>query len=636
MSRYFHIILSVIAIAMGFTACKGDWYDNSPNEPLKLSLTKIKEAKHATQINVSVTSRDGTWSVSGMTDWCTVSPEEGGKGVSKIIVSLTANTAEGAVDRTMTLTFTPGNEESAAKTIDVTQLISDEVPPRNQDEDYELNSRIHDSIIKKWYYWSRDVENANVDYNQSYSNFYTRFLGNLSGDPLIYDGNTWTTGARRYLYSSIKRHPVGTAARNLPLLNYGMEFDIIKHSSFPEPVARILYVLPGSPAAKAGLKRGDWFRKVSDINGKFINLGGWQITGSEPPRYQYEDRIDSLVHPVEGFSPRLEILRYFPTEGLQGTLREGSRTVTLTPERFNATRFTGNPILYSNSANTGYPDRRPNNLIIVEEGTRTGYLVLLSLDSAWESELRQEFINFKNLAAPLTHFILDLRYCKSGSVEMAEMIGNRLVPQTANGKTFARYEFNTNHSANNRTALFSANSVESLEVPIIFILTSKHTAGAAELLINALNGIDDVKLVVIGDATEGMNVGTVRHPGYRNSVSPDWEYDIRIVAFRCYNSADFGDYQYGFVPNGGTVDEFNKSTWLKVPNTEWMEFWSWRGGKSGGMEDPLLAKAMNYVRGIEQIPTGKVQASTTRTRSGFPRDFCFPTNMTMDNVVITE
>ncbi len=629
MRKYFHIILSVVAIAAGLAACKSDWYDNSPNESLKLSLTKIKEGCKETKVSISVMSRKGRWSVTGVTDWCTVSPEGGEKGISKVLVHLTANTAEGAEDRTTILTFTPEGEESAAKTIEVTQLESEDVPPRNPNEDLDLNRTIHEKVINYWYYWNRETQNTNPDYNKNYYNFYTRFLGTISGDPLTYDGNTWSTDVRRYLYSYIERNPVGTAARNLPRLNYGMEFELVTKGSY-NPAARILYVLPGSPAAKAGLKRGDWFNRVGDINGKLIAMDNWKPAGNQ--RYQYEDRIDSLLHPIEGFSPQLGMLRYYPAED---RLVDEGRTVTLTPERFNKTRFTGNPILYSNSTNSGDPDQRPNNRIIVEKSTaegnkdtRTGYLVLLNMDYGWKDALSLEFDRFRE-QEQLTHFILDLRYCKSGSVEVAEMIGNRLVPTAANGRNFATYQFNPERSGLGKTTEFQAVSGVSLEVPTILIITSHITAGAPELLINALSGINDVvKLFVVGDITEGMNMGMVRPPTFSDKIdSPDWEYEIGIVAFRCLGSTALGrDYQFGITPNVKITE------WEKWPaaNWQWMETWGWRG-LPGRMEDPLLARAMEIVKSADPIP-GKILPSETRKRNGLPRDFCFPTYMTMEEI----
>lgn len=601
------MLILLAVVAAGASSCKEDGYDNSPKEPLELSLKgTLRVGRNATVVHIGVTARNAPWTMTGDREWCRVEPTSGEAGISQIAVTFTQNPEDGS-ERETTFVFTSGE---ATKELVVVQLTT-EIQNPNEDPDAGVNRVVHEEYLNVWYYWNEETLTTPADYNQGYESFFERYLGSLD-DNLDYDRKVWSKGNERYLYSYIERNRVGTAASGVVPLNYGMEFDLADYDG-RTPVGRILYVMKGSPAEKAGLKRGDWFDKVDDDPPRYSGkMGNWLMAGRED--YQYEDRIDSIVNPIQGFSPRLGMLTFL---AYNLRLVDENRSVTITPERFR-----GNPILYSNSSDTG-PATGPSNRIIVRTAvdgsgtTRTGYLVLGSFDRAFASEIVAEFERFK--ALELTHFVLDLRYSKNGSVEIAELLGNLLVPETAIGKTFARYEFNATAPAPSRTMVvpFEAHE-QSINMPTIIILTSRNTAGPAELLINALRGIDDVvKLIVVGDVTEGMNVGMVR----KTYEAEEWEYDIHMAAFRCYNDKGQGDYRYGLSPNDGIIDEWDDPLWSAT--------WGWKN-IPGSVEDRLLERALDFVVKLAPVPVGNVLDSEMHQRDGYPRDFCYPMNMTMD------
>ena len=193
-------------------------------------------------------------------------------------------------------------------------------------------------------------------------------------------------------------------------------------------------------------------------------------------------------------------------------------------------------------------------------------------------------------------------------------------------KIFSKYEFDKgNPEAPARTEARFAPHEHGIGVGTVYVLTSRFTAGASELLINALRGLDQsvVKLVVVGEATQGLAAGmvkkTVAHP-----TDPAWEFSAWMLAFRCSNGTEGGrDYTWGLVPNGGTVDEWN------ARNIIWSTTWEWKG-EVGSTEDPLIETAVDMIIGREFVPEGNVINDSKRARSGLPRSFCFPTNMTMD------
>ncbi len=572
------VMLAGAALAAGFVSCFPGMSDNSAHGPLELSSTGITVGLDATKSYIGVTARSTGWTLTGDEDWCRADPASGGIGTSQVTVTFTLNDTENT--RQTTFVFVSGD---ARKEIIVQQLPTEIVLP-NQDPEYASNKAIHTTIIDDWYYWNTETESTPADYNQRYDAFFNGYLTHLTKNTL--DGNTWSQNTERYLYSYITRIPkseVGMAP-----LTYGMEFDVVKYSVNKEErvVSRILYVMDKSPAANAGLKRSDWFYKVND---RQFNEGN------------YNRLIDTLVKPVHGFSPKLGMLTF---QSYASNLVDEKRTVMVTPMR-----FTGSPIL-NNPLPLIQKNHKDDN-----KPLKIGYLVYNSFDPAYESELVSVFESFKSNG--LTDLILDLRYNRSGTVEMAKLMAELIVHPDLVGQTFARYEFNGKHAALNVTKTIDANP-NSVGLKAVYILTSEHTAGAAELLINALRGLNGMDLVMIGDKTEGMNVGMVK----RTYKTDEYQYDVYPAAFRCYNAAGQGDYQYGLSPNGGTVNEFDPE------NIKWSDTWGWKD-VPGKTEDPILLKAMNFVIGNASPPPGVVLDASSSPKLGFPRIFSVQASMTM-------
>ncbi len=589
MSKYLAILVSVAAALLGLGACSDDMYNNAPGEPLELSQEKITVGRGATTVNVGVTARNAGWQMSGGAEWLTTDPKSGPQGVTPIVITFEENTLpEDAEDpeaepttRRATLTFTAGSE---TKTIEIEQLGIHITPPR-QSPEWELNKRVHEELLNPWYY-NGETRTTPGDYNQGYKSFYETYLSTLRQNPL--DGNVWARDSKRYLYSYIERDPSG--------LNYGMEFDLGNYDG--KLVGRVMWVGEGSPAATAGLKRGDWFWKVNNIQlQNYINTAG---------RYQYNDRIDTLVHPVEGFSPRLSMLTFQP---FASRLIDEGRTVDLTTSEWEGSPILGTPQVIEAHTLDG-------------EVVRTGYLALRSFDPEYETDIVRTFTEMK--AAEVEVFVLDVRYSKTGTAKMANVVGNLLVPAEAAGQTFARFQYAEGEAAaNNATWSFEPHE-SSVGVPLVFVLTSGHTTGAAELLINALRGLDQgmVKLVVIGDVTEGMNTGMVRKEITAEVEGEQHTYAVWIAAFRCFNAAGNGAYEYGFTPNGGAVNEWQGNGIL------WNDGWGWKGWE-GATEDPLLRRAMDMVMGITAVPNGGVLESRSRQQAGYPRDYLPRASMTL-------
>jgi C-terminal processing protease CtpA/Prc len=316
------------------------------------------------------------------------------------------------------------------------------------------------------------------------------------------------------------------------------------------------------------------------------------------------------VHPVEGEAVGLDIYRLNVGNG---QLMDAD-DVTLT-----ADRIVRNPILYSNVFT-----------VKTERGvdTHTGYLVYNRFDSNYQNELTSLFQ--RDFKGKVENLILDLRYNRSGSAANALFVANLLVPEAARGKTFATYKYRDGVAApnNNVPTAFAPDATNGLGLSTIYILTSKFTAGASELLINALRGIepDIIRLVVIGDTTEGMSMGmTIEEcepPG------SDYHYTMGILSFRPYNDKGEWNYDAGFTPNGGgLITEWDN---VKLVRPDWNLSISEDTLKirDDTEQDPLLIRAFDYILGV-QLPNQPVGLGDASNRSGYPRDFSVRARMTM-------
>jgi hypothetical protein len=603
---------AALAVAATLAACGKDGFDNSPDQALKLSTGEIMVNNAPQSVTIGVTARDEGWTVSGAEPWYTLSSEQGGQGISQVTVTFDFYDPEQNPDaqpRESTLTFRSGGEE---RSVNLRQLGVADIPLPHENADAAINKLVF-ARLQEWYY-NGEPKTTPADFNQPYDRFYFNYLSNLKLNE-NYEGNTWARDNERFIYSYIERNPTGTAAAPPPAqrLGYGMEFDLLEfNGTF---AARILYVEPGSPAATAGLRRGDWFWEV---NGQRLADGKSDaVPGLE---YYYQRLIDSLVRPVADESQRLGMLTFRPAGGGQ-LLSEGVERI-VTP-RMRAE----NPMVAAK------PDIIAEPLVQTLGGAMTysGYLMWNNFDAGWESLLVQTFKdNFANRpeGQELQNFVLDLRYNKHGTVEMAARMAGLLVGGVDGvaGKTFAECSFY--NSSRKRTIMFEKPTEGGIAVDTVFVLTSRHTAGASELLINALRGLDQkvVKLVVVGETTQGLAAGMVKQtlpdPNPVAGEGP-WEYSAWMMAFTVKNAAGEGEYTYGLVPTS-EVNEMERGE-----NMKWITTWEWKGA-TGASEDPIIRRAVDIIRGRQMMPTGTVVNAGKRSRTGFPRDWCSPTNMTME------
>jgi len=407
--------------------------------------------------------------------------------------------------------------------------------------------------LNLYYYWQEEsLDLADTRFNtQSQLN---SFLADFSTPENLFEHLIVDRSIDRFSvlfddYDVLQGVLQGTAKNN------GVDFGLVyKQGSQTEIFGWVRYVLPNSDAASKPIQRGDIFYAV---NGTPLTVNNYQQLLSA------EDYTLNLAD-FDG-----------------GAITPNGESVSLTK-----TEYSENPVYYTNVYT--YGDKK------------IGYLVYNGFFSGFDSQLNQAFNSFS--AQGVTHLIVDLRYNSGGSVNTATYLASMITGQF-DGQVFAKQQWNQKvedfyNESNpelliNRytNSLGNGTPINSLNLTKVYVITSKSSASASELLINGLNPYIDV--VQIGDVTTGKNVGSITvydSPTFGSqNKNPNHKYAMQPIVLKIVNKDGFGEYQDGLQP----------STLLKenLGNL----------GTLGDVEEPLLSTTIGIItssgRMIRQQPS---------------------------------
>ncbi|TXH21008.1 MAG: hypothetical protein E6Q95_04580 [Chitinophagaceae bacterium] len=159
-------------------------------------------------------------------------------------------------------------------------------------------------------------------------------------------------------------------------------------------------------------------------------------------------------------------------------------------------------------------------------GRKVGYFMYRFFDDKENSQapMNTVFNYFKS--KNIQDIIIDLRCNNGGFTSAQNMLANYLAPSSVSGQVMYQTHFNSNLQNGNYTVLKTRfpdyrtfalnynstyfNTGASLDIPKVYIIVSKRSASASELLINNLKsaGVLGANLITIGDAnTYGKPVG---------------------------------------------------------------------------------------------------------------------------------
>lgn len=379
-----------------------------------------------------------------------------------------------------------------------------------------------EEVMRENYLWAEDmpVIEKEDDYFQAPATFFKNMLSK----------NALNGKGDKYSYMEETKEESRTLTLNRTS-TYGMEFILTSDptGTTAHTFARVLYVLPDSPAQKAGIERGDW---ISAIN---------------------EERIttDNYKKLTQGGNVSLTRNRIIPFEngtGWQISKDEINVDASVSMEI--------NPFLV--------------NKVLEVDGQKIAYLVYNefatgpnneSTESVYDEQMKQIFAQFK-VQSP-DAFILDLRYNNGGFLQCAQALGSLLAPSTAMGQNFANLTFNA--KANPQVIRYSFDTQyadANLNLNKIYILTGEYTASASEVIINGLipyMGAENV--ILVGTKTEGKNVAMTSFKNETQGLTL-WP----VIAY-VSNANNEGDYSEGFQPTY-QLDENSIYTWYPLGNPE--------------------------------------------------------------------
>lgn len=392
------------------------------------------------------------------------------------------------------------------------------------------NSWVYDQL-KEWYLWSdklltKDKTNLTLVTGKDGENDITKYyFYSLLNDYPNTDRFSWI------------RENVADLTASLSGVSTSFGFSrsaVYLDNTQTNVVFFISNVILGSPAEKAGMKRGDII----------LTINGTQINGTN---------FSSLI-------TNNETATFGLGEFKNGSYVLSGKTITVTKGIVQ-----NNPIQFSK---------------IIEKGNKKiGYLVYTQFLETFDEQLKQVFGQFKT--AGVNELILDLRTNGGGRISSADLISSLVVKNPNTNNVIHQDEWNENIKVKYPSVASPTkftNQANNLNLNRLVVLTSNGTASASELVINSLRPYMEV--VIVGQNTYGKNVGSITLKDETNPAR--WAWGMQPIVLRTVNSKGESAYgtKTGFTPNFVVSDNI-------YPFKPW-----------GDESETLLKKALEVITGV--------------------------------------
>lgn len=417
-----------------------------------------------------------------------------------------------------------------------------------------------------WYFWQSNVPNLADSKNDNRDDFYS-FLNNYSDPQDLFD-NALKFTEDRFTFLAPDYRTLVQSFQGISKSN-GLEFGLARFANNNDVYGYVRYIVPNSNAATKDISRGELF---THVNGTQLNLDNYQslLFGSNDT---YTLGMASVNKSNLGI-----------TQVQREDMALNGKTVTLTKEE----NLTENPVYISKTFNI--------------DGKKIGYLMYNGFVANYDLELNDVFAQFK--AEGITDLVLDLRYNPGGSVNSSRLLSS-MVYGTNTNQLYIRQRWNSklqSQFSKEQLEDYFANEVSSgvalntVNLSKVYVLTTRSTASASELLINGLNPYMDV--VKIGGRTTGKNEFSITlvddknnywiySPGTTGSINPKVQWGLQPLVGRNENSAGFSDYTAGFEPDHALAEDISNL------------------GVLGDPSEPYLAKALELITGIQAKTAAK-------------------------------
>ncbi len=263
-------------------------------------------------------------------------------------------------------------------------------------------------------------------------------------------------------------------------------------------------VYPDSPADKVGLKRGDMIASIDGI--KIFDFYNSEILHK---KYFIEDE--------DNLTMKLQLV--------------DTRELTISKKEYDI-----KTVLHRS--------------IIAQNGIKTGYLVFQSFIGTSQKELEESFKYFKEQG--ITELVLDLRYNGGGYVYIANYLSSLIGGNRVEGTIFNQMQFNQKYSQYNEVEYFGKAPEHALNLSRVFIITTKYSCSASELVINAFRASSNsVDVIQVGSSTCGKPYGMIGSEFCEKIILP--------VQFGSVNGDGVGDFVDGLAPMCQSSDDITKN-----------------------------------------------------------------------------
>ena len=268
-------------------------------------------------------------------------------------------------------------------------------------------------------------------------------------------------------------------------------------------------VLPGSPADRAGLARGDELIAIASAHAE---LG------------RADRKVASLILSGEledALGPQVPgLIRHFRVA------RAGS-------EAFEDLRLT--KARYA----VEWVPRAETPLILRQGGHTVGYVALRGFWKGAEAPLRSTMARFQQ--AGVSDLVLDLRYNLGGRLDTAQTLVDLVTRGQRPGESMGTVQGNAPHKV--ETLVF-AQEPEAIRPCRFALIVTASTASASEMVANFLLPTYGRNLALVGGRTYGKPVGLLGFP------LPESGRILHLTSFRVLNALGHGDYFMGLPDEG--------------------------------------------------------------------------------------
>lgn len=375
-----------------------------------------------------------------------------------------------------------------------------------------------------------DLANDRFSSNQEYGDF----LNSFSSPEAIFEGlrtqETVTIGSEQIKVDDFSFMVDDYIALEQALdgitRNNGMEFGLARYPNNASNVfGYVRYILPGTDAETKEIERGVIFNTID----------GTQIT---------EQNFRQLLAPDTY------------TIGL-ATFDGNDVTPTGASISLSKIQYTENPVFLAKTLDVG--------------GNPVGYLMYNEFTGDFDAQLNTAFGQFAS--DNVTDLILDLRYNGGGSVITAIDLSSMITGQF-NGRIFTTEEWNVDRQEQfgdtNRfdNQIRTGAGINSLNLNRVYVLTTRSSASASELVINGLDPY--INVIQVGSTTRGKfqasrTIYDSNNFG-RNGANTGHTYALQPLVLRSINSVGFTDYFGGFTPEIEVAEDFSNLGTLGDPN----------------------------------------------------------------------